>query len=427
MIINALQIKIKNILNKNNSDIYNLKSRWKFYLGILGIIIIVISAIYTHYLVGELRKQEQARIDLYREAIEIVSSAPGFDEMPPPAQDFILRLSQPKNIGLPVILTDDRHTIQDAFLFTGLDSTGLEMPRDSTYIYTQLYDIMRNGSKPIYIQSDDKTVIQKVYYADSRNLRLLKYYPIFQFILIALFIAAGYFAFSSARRSEQNRVWVGMAKETAHQLGTPIAAILGWIEHLRMTHEDDANTMEVVDDLEHDVERLSLVADRFSKIGSEPELETTNLFEAIERCRIYMQKRASRKVVFDFPQVNGDNGVETPVIHVKLNNHLFDWVVENLLRNALDAMEKGEGTITTRVYQEGIWAIIDISDTGKGIPTNKFKTVFNPGFTTKKRGWGLGLSLAKRIIENYHGGKIHVKESVAGKKTTFTIKLPIVK
>jgi signal transduction histidine kinase len=179
-------------------------------------------------------------------------------------------------------------------------------------------------------------------------------------------------------------------------------------------------TQEVVNELQHDVDRLTLVADRFSKIGSEPELTQMNMYEAIERCRIYMQKRAPRKVVFDFPQL------DTPPQYagVKMNNHLFDWVVENLLRNAIDAMENGKGVLTAVIYEEQEWVCVDISDTGHGIPSSKFKKVFQPGFTTKKRGWGLGLSLAKRIIDNYHGGKIFVKDSTIGKGTTFTIKLP---
>ena len=207
---------------------------------------------------------------------------------------------------------------------------------------------------------------------DSHVLTLLKYYPIFQFILIGLFIGFGYLGLSASRRNEQNRVWVGMAKETAHQLGTPIAAILGWIEHLRSSHEDDEMTQEVVNELQHDVDRLTLVADRFSKIGSEPELVQMNMYEAVERCRLYMQKRAPRKVVFNFPQL------DTPPQYagVKMNNHLFDWVVENLLRNAIDAMENGKGVLTAVIYEEQEWVCVDISDTGHGIPSSKFKKLF---------------------------------------------------
>jgi len=235
--------------------------------------------------------------------------------------------------------------------------------------------------------------------------------------LIAAFISFGYLGFSSARRAEQNRVWVGMAKETAHQLGTPISAIMAWIEHLKMMAGDNEAIKEVVTELGNDVNRLDLVADRFSKIGSAPDLEKVNIYEELESCRLYMEKRAPRKVAFNFP------GLVTPPLYVKINPHLFDWVIENLLRNALDAME-GTGEINAEIYEEKEYVVIDISDTGKGIPSSKLKTVFQPGYTTKKRGWGLGLSLAKRIIETYHSGRIFVKKSLINVGTTFTIKLP---
>jgi signal transduction histidine kinase len=433
LIVNTLRTFFDNLFSDKTLDIHRTKSRWKFYLAAIGLAIIVISAVYTNYLVGELRKQEEVNVDLYRQATELIGTDIGFDDLPEGGiKDFILGLSTLKNINMPLILTDDRFSIIDARGFSQIDSNGIVMPRDSAFLYDHLYDLIRANRRPIYVRDANNEIIQKVYYGDSPNLTLLKYYPVFQFILIALFITFGYLGFNSTRRNEQNRVWVGMAKETAHQLGTPIAAILGWIEHLRMTHEDDEMTQEIVKELENDVSRLTLVADRFSKIGSEPELETTNIYEAIDRCRIYMEKRAPRKVVFDFPKFDARQTYEPlyeaenvhPFISVKLNNHLFDWVVENLIRNALDAMEEGKGTISAHISEDANWVTVDISDTGKGITTGSFKTVFQPGFTTKKRGWGLGLSLAKRIIENYHGGKIFVKDSVVGSGTTFSIKLP---
>ena len=417
----TLRTFFTDLFSDKTLDIHRQKSRWKFYLAVAGITIVVISAIYTNYLVGELRKQEEINVDLYRQATELIGTDEGFDDMPEGGiKDFVLGLSTLKNINMPLILTDDHFSIIDAKGFSEIDSNGIVMPRDSAFLYDRLYDLVRAERRPIYVRDANNEIIQKVYYDDSRNLTLLKYYPVFQLILIALFIVFGYLGFNSTRRNEQNRVWVGMAKETAHQLGTPIAAIMGWIEHLKLNHEEDEMTQEIVTELENDVQRLSLVADRFSKIGSEPELETTNMYEAIERCRIYMEKRAPRKVVFDFPKL------ETPPQYsgVKLNNHLFDWVVENLIRNALDAMEEGKGTIAAHIYEDGNSVTVDISDTGKGIPNGSFKSVFQPGFTTKKRGWGLGLSLGKRIIENYHGGKIFVKDSVVGKGTTFSIRLP---
>lgn len=433
MILNTLRTFFTGLFSDKTLDIHRQKSRWKFYLAVVGIAIVLISAVYTNYLVGELRKQEEINVDLYRQATELIGTDEGFDDMPEGGiKDFVLGLSTLKNINMPLILTDDHFGIIDAKGFAEIDSNGIVMPRDSAFLYARLYELIGAKRRPIYVRDANNEIIQKVYYADSRNLTLLKYYPVFQFILIALFITFGYLGFNSTRRNEQNRVWVGMAKETAHQLGTPIAAIMGWIEHLKLNHEEDEMTQEIVKELENDVQRLSLVADRFSKIGSEPELETTNMYEAIERCRVYMEKRAPRKVVFDFPKFDARQTYEplyqaeniTPYAGVKLNNHLFDWVVENLIRNALDAMEEGKGTIAAQIYEEGQWIAVDISDTGKGIPNGSFKSVFQPGFTTKKRGWGLGLSLGKRIIENYHGGKIFVKDSVVGKGTTFSIRLP---
>ena len=386
----------------------------------MGVIIIVVTFFYTNYLVNELRQQEVIRINKFRQATELFSTVQDFNSLPDSVSSFISGFTLHET-GIPMIWTDERYYINDIIGFSDLiDSTTYQMSRDSAFAYEKLNELIMQNREPIYLRDDTNMIIGKIYYTDSKILTLLKYYPILQFFLISFFIGFGYLGFSSARRSEQNRVWVGMAKETAHQLGTPIAAILGWIEHLRASHEEDEMTQEVVNELQHDVDRLSLVADRFSKIGSDPELVPTNMYEAIDRCRIYMQKRAPRKVVFNFPVL------ESPPQYagVKMNNHLFDWVVENLLRNAIDALDEGKGVLSAAIYEESHWVCVDISDTGQGIPNNKFNTVFQPGFTTKKRGWGLGLSLARRIIENYHGGKIFVKESALGKGTTFCIKLP---
>jgi signal transduction histidine kinase len=247
---------------------------------------------------------------------------------------------------------------------------------------------------------------------------MLEWYPYIQLLLITAFVGLGYWGFSAARRAEQNQVWLGMAKETAHQLGTPITAILGWVETLKAVNEDRADNQEMLHELGKDVSRLELVADRFSKIGATPELSPVNLYDELESCRAYMQRRAPRRVSFHFP-----NPFECDPLVVFLNPPLFDWVIENLLRNAIDAMEEGKGSITATVYREGKWACVDIADTGKGIQSGKFKTVFKPGYSTKTRGWGLGLSLSKRIIAEYHRGKIFVKKSEPGKGTTFTVKL----
>jgi len=208
-----------------------------------------------------------------------------------------------------------------------------------------------------------------------------------------------------------------MAKETAHQLGTPISAILAWIEFLKESNHERPDQLEVINELSNDVNRLELIADRFSKIGATPELEKVDIYHELQDIKSYMKRRAAKNVQFDFP------GIGQSKTEVYANEHLISWVMENLIRNALDAMD-GKGTISAEVYKENDFICIDLSDTGKGIPPSKFKTVFQPGFSTKKRGWGLGLSLAKRIIEEYHKGKIFVKSSRPNEGTTFTLKLP---
>jgi anti-sigma regulatory factor (Ser/Thr protein kinase) len=402
-----------------DDSIYTLKSRLKIYLVIIGMLVVSASFIYSYLLAETLKSQELVQMYNFRQAIEIAGQD-DFLTMSEKGKAFIADMSSNNN-NIPLMLTDERYEIQDARNFDDIATDSLGKPLDMEKAKKKLNQLISENRTPIYLRDDNGMIAGKVYYDDSKILTLLRYYPFFQFILISFFIGFGYLIFSAARRSEQNQVWVGMAKETAHQLGTPIAAILGWIEHLRAAHEDHEETLEVVKELENDVTRLSLVADRFSKIGSAPELVPVNIYEELDSCREYMQRRSPRKVKFHFPDLKN---TPPPYLGVKINAHLFDWVVENLLRNSIDAMEGGEGTLTANIHEDPQWVIIDITDTGKGIPKNKFHTVFQPGYTTKKRGWGLGLSLAKRIIENYHGGKIYVKESEPNKATTITIKMP---
>ena len=395
-------------------DLYQKKSRWKFYLVLVGAVIVLISTIYSNYLARQLAEEERKKVELYLKAqnemdatinyaIELTSKYP---EAPEPNLQFFLDIIQ-ANTTIPVLLVGRDNEIVDAVNY------GNEL--DSLQRERELQRFIEQEVKPV-IAGD-----QRLYFKESTLLTQLRYFPFIQLGLIAAFILIGYLAFSSARRAQENRVWVGMAKETAHQLGTPISAIIGWIEHLKYIREEDEEITEVAEELRKDVTRLELVADRFSKIGSEPELKEINVYDEIEKCRQYMERRAPRKVNFHFP----DPDSNLPV-YFKINPPLFDWVVENLLRNALDAMG-GKGEISAEIYTDKDSVFIDISDTGSGIPAKKFKSVFNPGYTTKKRGWGLGLSLAKRIIEKYHTGKIFVKKSVEGEGTTFTIQMQIKK
>ncbi|MCC6727694.1 MAG: HAMP domain-containing histidine kinase, partial [Saprospiraceae bacterium] len=374
-----------------------------WYLASAGALIVLISMFYTKYLTDKLEEEELKKVTQLKEAYEAMNDTSQLDVTF--QNNFIIQ-----NTTVPILLVDGNGNPQMGVNFGEKNDT------TPAFLSQKLKYFKAENIEPITIASPYETSF--LYFEHSLILRLLKLYPILQLILIAAFIAFGYLGFSTSRRAEQNRVWAGMAKETAHQLGTPISGIVAWIEHLRALREDDAEVNEVLDELGNDVVRLELIADRFSKIGSAPELSPINIFDELEKCRAYMQRRASRKVEFLFP----DPAIYEPIT-VKINSHLFEWVIENLLRNALDSME-GQGRISASVYEDPSQVYIDIMDTGKGIPSNKFKTVCQPGYTTKKRGWGLGLSLTKRIIEDYHSGKIFVKKSVLNEGTTFTIQLP---
>lgn len=383
-------------------NIHSNKSTWKLILILMGVGILLVTMLYSNYLAKELEKKELWQSKVHSMAVEENINNPDLGR----DLKLISEILDEKH-GVPVILEAEDGALSGSFWPDSLQDG------DEVFLEKKVTEFLKEGKTPI----EGVGYANKVYYFNTPLLDHIKLFPLAQIGLLGLFIGLGYFLFSSARNAEQNRVWAGMAKETAHQLGTPISAIMGWIEHLRMTADDNPDQLEVVEELQKDVDRLNLVADRFSKIGSEPELEPVNIVEELEECKDYMKRRSPRRIVFDFPE--DATGAPT----VMINRHLFDWVVENLMRNALDAMDR-EGKITTKVYHENNYVCIDLSDTGKGIPSNKFKRVFEPGFSTKQRGWGLGLSLSKRIIQDYHKGKIYVKDSKLGQGTTFTIKLP---
>ena len=381
-------------------DIYTRESKWKLYLAIAGIIIVVITMYYSNFLANKLALNEVKNVKLFAQSIEEVINNQDLNA------DVSLEDTIIATINIPLILEDEKGNLVGYNWGGDKDADGVFLEKKKESIKKDGYPPLRGNGYASYI-----------YYQNSRLYSLITYFPIVQVLLLGAFILFGYITFSSARRAEQNRVWAGMAKETAHQLGTPISAIVAWIEHLKEMVQERPDEMEIVHELTNDVKRLELIADRFSKIGSAPKLEKTDIYDELQKCKNYMQKRASRKIVFDFPK--------SPEISsfAMVNQHLFDWVIENVLRNSLDAMD-GEGTISAKVMEEDNMINIDLTDTGKGIPSGKFNTVFKPGFSTKTRGWGLGLSLAKRIIEEYHKGKIFVKKSIINEGTTFTIKLP---
>ncbi|MBQ3710200.1 MAG: HAMP domain-containing histidine kinase [Bacteroidales bacterium] len=308
------------------------------------------------------------------------------------------------SVGAPVIITNANEN--RILSYGNLDST---MIQDTNYVRHQL-EVMRSENDPLEIDFMN-TGKAKIFYRTSDLIEQMKYFPILQFIVIALYLLIAYLLFSWARRSEQNQVWAGMAKETAHQLGTPISSLMGWVELLKMQEEPFPGTEE----MEKDIDRLQVVTDRFSKIGSVPVLEPTDIIPVINDTMDYLQHRFSKKFEFDIQ-------LPTASLVLPLEPSLFRWVLENLTKNAIDAMGD-HGKITLALMDSSDEVTIDLSDTGKGIPKKMFKQVFNPGYTSKKRGWGLGLSLAKRIIEEYHKGKIFVKSSVVGQGTTFRIVL----
>jgi len=394
-------------------DIYTRKSYWKWYLAAAGIGIVFISLLYTRYLAQQLILREEQQATQFAEALRSLGKA-NRDSTQYNCDVSLHSLVITQNINIPVVLLDEGWRIIE---YQNIGDNNIKQ-MDTALVRQALNSMVDDWTDTIEI-SAPPYFRNYLIYSHSRLLPMLNYYPVVQFILIAAFILLGYMGFSATRRAEENQVWLGMAKETAHQLGTPITAILGWLEALKMTNEGHEVNLEMLHELGNDITRLELVADRFSKIGSKPELVPVNLYDQLEICRVYMQRRSPRKITFDFP---------VPAEHlpmmVNINPHLFDWVIENLLRNAIDSMEEGKGDISCKVYTEGNYICADISDTGKGIPSGKFNTVFKPGFSTKKRGWGLGLSLSKRIVDQYHGGKILVKRSELGKGSTFTVKLP---
>ncbi|WP_379086459.1 sensor histidine kinase [Pedobacter sp. UC225_65] len=400
---------------------YQKKRRWKFFLLVFAIVIGAASVFYTNSFIKKMEREEATQFQLRVKVLERQMNMYDIDQF----TDIFETIR--KNLKMDVIITAKTAKNPDSiYSWTGLDTTktlynvggkNQTLEFDSLYFVRQL-KIMKKQHLPIKMQGlyiDGKGYEElKAYYKDSFILTQLRFFPYIQLGVVALFILAAYVAFSSARRAEQDQVWVGMAKETAHQLGTPISSLMAWVELIKSRF--DAEDDPLVAEMENDIHRLEMITDRFSKIGSKPILEDHVVFVVVQNFINYFKIRTSDKINFI---ITGDNQVRA-----MLSIPLFDWVIENLLKNAANAIEN-EGTITVNIIEnlakEEVF--IDVSDTGKGIPRSKFDTVFQPGYTTRKRGWGLGLSLTKRMVENYHSGQIFVKDSELGKGTTFRIVL----
>lgn len=373
---------------------------WRTGLAFIAILIVSGTIFYSQYLARKIEKDEREKVEQWVEAEKSLLDPNIIDTKL--ASKIILN-----NHDIPIIATNEKDSITD---FVNLDSA--KAKNDASYLSNKLRSLKSINEPIIYVDPNDSTKINRYYYGHTRLLNEVKYYPLVQLIIVGLFIVIVFISLRSSYRSVQNQVWAGMAKETAHQLGTPVSSLEGWVEMMKENPENE----KIVQELAKDVGRLRLVSDRFGKIGSKPQLEEMDLIKQITNMVEYMRKRATGKVGFTI-HTHGQEEV-----CAMISAPLFDWVIENLIKNSLDAME-GKGAITIDIKKEKELVSIDITDTGKGIHKQNIVKVFKPGFTTKKRGWGLGLSLSRRIIKQYHKGEIFVKSSEPGKGTTFRIVL----
>ena len=375
----------------------------KIILVVAAVLIAVASLFISHYLVRDLSVQERQKMEVWAEAMRSLNTADENTDL-----NLVLKVIDENNT-IPVIVLNSNN---EAVTFRNVEISGIDYADSLRHAASLGRRWMESGhSIKIFLGEEGKSEYNNVCYDESVMIRRLSSWPFVQLGIVMVFVVVAIFALLTSKRAEQNKVWVGLSKETAHQLGTPISSLMAWTEILRETYPDDS----LLPEMDKDVKRLQLIADRFSKIGSLPELVPTSLTQVMQHVVEYMNRRTSAKVamVTDFPDDD---------IIVDANASLFEWVIENLCKNAVDAME-GEGTITLHLEKADDKAIVEVADTGKGIKKKDLRNVFTPGFTTKKRGWGLGLSLAKRIVEEYHKGKIFVKNSEIGKGTTFRIEL----
>lgn len=375
----------------------------KIFLVVAAILIAVASLVVSHFLVRDLAQEERNRMEVWAEAMRSLNNADENTDL-----NLVLKVINENN-SIPVIVMDSKGKAQT---FRNIEVDGNDYADSLHHAALIGKHLLAQGKNIKIILNDSTHDYIQVCYGESLMIRRLTFYPFAQLGVVLIFVVIAIFALLTSKRAEQNKVWVGLSKETAHQLGTPISSLMAWIEILKMNYPDD----DLIPEMDKDVKRLQLIADRFSKIGSLPEPVPTSLNEVMDHVIDYMDRRTSKKVKMIKQFSDHD-------VIVKINQQLFEWVIENLSKNAVDAMGVEGGQILLRVEETIDKAIIEVSDTGKGIKKKDLKNVFRPGFTTKKRGWGLGLSLAKRIVEEYHHGKIWVKNSEIGKGTTFRIEL----
>ncbi|MGQ1947430.1 sensor histidine kinase [Geofilum sp. OHC36d9] len=380
-------------------EIYNKTRWWKLFLFVGAGIISLFSLLYTNRLVTELKKEEQKKIELWAEANRQLAA----DSISKSTLTLVLEIIS-NNTTVPVIVTNN----QEEIVF----HRNIKLPNKHPEIkLKEMLERMKKFSHPLPVKLSDNDY-QYIYYNKSLLLVKLQWFPIVQLIIVFIFMAIAYAAFSFSRKWEQDKVWVGLARETAHQLGTPTSSLLGWVDVLKMKNTDP----ELLSEMQYDVQRLQTITSRFSKIGSKPDLIPENINEVIAGMVNYLKKRSSARVVFTL-----DDKTTEPIV-IPICRSLFEWVIENICKNAIDAMA-GEGHINILLQRAKTAVIIDISDTGKGMTKSTQKSAFKPGYSTKKRGWGLGLTLSQRIIQQYHGGNLSIITSAPGKGTTFRIQL----
>ena len=383
----------------------------KVILLIIALLIAGGTLYYTQNLVEKLQQKQKEIVELYAKGIEYVANSTTPNEDITFLFDNII-----KPIDFPLILTDADDKVYDRTNIRNISIDSTFSEEDLQKFINEKIDELDKIHPPIVVAYEDTIFINKIHYGDSEYINQLRYYPYVQIIIAALFIVIGYVGFSSIKRNEQSNIWVGMAKETAHQFGTPISSLMGWLEMLKLNYSDPDKVLDTTEEISNDVEKLSKITQRFSKIGSKPELKETIIYNELKKVTDYFERRLPQTGKVVELTIDGDTHA-----CALINTELFEWVIENLVKNALDVIEQNSGWIKMTVEKIHNEVEIEIADSGKGIEMKRRKDVFRPGYSTKKRGWGLGLSLSKRIIEGYHGGKIFVKSSVQGEGTVFKI------
>lgn len=394
----------------------------KFFLLLIALVIAAATLLYTDYVIKQLQEREKRIATLYAKGLEYVANS---NE---PEKDYTFIFENIiQEIDFPLILTDAEDNVnpEDLTLLRNIEiDSNLTVEQKIKFI-KKLIRKMDEAHQPILVKYADTIVLSKIHYGDSKLIEELKYYPYIQLMIATAFILLAYIGFSYVKKNENSKIWVGLSKETAHQLGTPLSSLMGWIELLKLNYNDPEKVVDLISEVENDLERLRKVADRFSKIGSVPELKNFDVVDIIQRVIVYFERRipqSGKNIELLIEYLNGDES-KPKQYFAKVNPELFEWVLENLTKNAIDAIEDKTGKIVFQLSSDKKFVYVDVVDSGKGIDLKFRKEIFRPGFSTKKRGWGLGLSLAKRIVEEYHKGKIFVKSSVPGKGSIMRVVL----